>query len=539
MLRLRTLGGLALSGPATPTGAAAQKSRVAVLAALAAAGERGMTRDRLFALFWPDSDAERARNALNQAVFVLRRDVADDVFIGTAADLRLNAAVIRSDVADFDCAVRHEDWETAAGLYAGPFLDGVYLREAQDFERWTAEERSRLLRSYELALTRLAAAADAHHDAAGSVRWRKLLTVADPLSARAAFGYMSALVAAGDRTAALDFARAHEALLRKELDVAPDHEITELVRTLRVRDGQARLQKASENGDQGYAAFLRDALSDRYEIEQPLDRSPLWSAFRARTKDRDDPILLRVLHGTVAQTIVTERFVAELCRARGAHGAGIIPLHDAASRNGIVYFTSGLAPGSSLRDRLRRQHRLSVAESVGIATDVANALSAAHAAGVLHLNVKPRNIFVHDGHAYLADAGIAAALDAAVAGEASQSGLISLGTPAYISPEQARGMATLDERTDIYALGCVLYQLLTGEPPFAGSSPATMVTRRLVEAPPLIEADWVPPTLKDVLASALARDPADRFGSARDLGTALAMVLRGASDRQSPVHADS
>ena len=234
MLRLRTFGGAALLDESGPlTGTAVQKRRIALLSLLAAAGERGLSRDKLAALLWPDSDQERARHSLAQWLFTTRRDLrAEDLFLGTS-ELRLNPARMTSDVAEFDAAVAAGAHEDAVALHAGPFLDGFHLTGASEFERWADGERARLAASYMRALEALATAQAARGNARGALEaWRRL-AAADPYNARVALGLMRAFEAAGDAAGGVTHARVYATLLREELGAEPQPEVLAYAEQLR------------------------------------------------------------------------------------------------------------------------------------------------------------------------------------------------------------------------------------------------------------------------------------------------------------------
>ncbi len=234
MLRIHALGRLAVVGDAVPlAGAAAQPRRLALLALVARSGERGVSRDKAIAVLWADTDEDRARRALAQALYMLRRDLrSEELFLGTG-ELRLNPEAITSDVAEFTGALREGRLEHAVALYDGPFLDGFRLPGAPEFERWADGERQALAHDYEDALERLARAAGARGDRSGAIAcWRKLAGL-DPLNARHAIGYMEALVAAGDRAGALQHARVYEAVTEQELDLPPDREVVAYANALR------------------------------------------------------------------------------------------------------------------------------------------------------------------------------------------------------------------------------------------------------------------------------------------------------------------
>ena len=234
MLHLKTFGGLSATIDDAPVnGAAQQRKTLALLALLAAAGRTGLSRDKLVAYLWPEADAEHARGLLKQACYALRRDLREpDLLLGTT-QLRLNPDVIASDVQAFEAALERGDAAQAAELYGGPFLDGFYLSDAAEFERWVEAERRRLREHATAALERLATeAAKAGEHTAASAWWRRLAAL-DPLNSRVTLGLMHALAAAGDRAGALQAAGVHERLLREELGVALDPAVVELTERLR------------------------------------------------------------------------------------------------------------------------------------------------------------------------------------------------------------------------------------------------------------------------------------------------------------------
>jgi len=217
------------------TGAAAQPRRLAVLALLARAGRPGITREKILALLWPDEPEERARRSLNQAVYSLRRDLGDEDALLGAKDLRLNLDRIEVDTIEFDDAIKENDVERAIRLYDGPFLDGLFVARAAEFERWVEAERAALALDYARALERAATGAGERGDHQAAVAlWRKLAAT-DPLNGRVTLSVMTALVAAGDVNAALQHARLHEALLDQELGLPPDRDIAAFARELRAR----------------------------------------------------------------------------------------------------------------------------------------------------------------------------------------------------------------------------------------------------------------------------------------------------------------
>ena len=233
MLRLRTFGGISLaSGTAPLTGAATQRRRLALLALLAVAGERGLSRDKLVAYLWPESDAERARHVLNQLVYAQRKHFGNQHLFTGQKTLRLNPDVIWTDVGAFEAAADGGELEEAVGYYTGPFLDGFFVRDAPDFERWLDRERMRLARRCTEALVKLAQRAAGAGDRQGAVGWWQRVVELDPLDTPRTIALVQALIGAGNRSEALRTARRHEADLRQELGVPPGPELNALLQDL-------------------------------------------------------------------------------------------------------------------------------------------------------------------------------------------------------------------------------------------------------------------------------------------------------------------
>ena len=237
MLRFKTLGQVYLERDgARVAGAAAQPRRLALLAILAAAGSRGVSRDRLIGLLWLDTDEEKARKGLNQALYALRQEIGSDDAIAGTRDLVLAPELVRSDVAEFRSAYGTGDLERSVALYEGQFLDGFHLPGASGFERWMEGERSALARDHATALEKLAKRAEDYHDATAAIDWWRRLASLDPLDGKTTLRLMEALVRAGDRVGALKQARIYEVLLSQELELPPDHEVIALADRIRATD---------------------------------------------------------------------------------------------------------------------------------------------------------------------------------------------------------------------------------------------------------------------------------------------------------------
>jgi len=287
LLRLATFGGLALTLDGVPlTGPAAQRSRLALLALLAVAGPTGISRDKLLLYLWPENDEERARHALKQAVYSLRREVNDAELILGTTSLRLNPEVIASDVRDFEAALAAGDARAAVAFYTGPFLDGVHLKGSVEFDRWSAEQRGRLALLWSGAVESLATAceaAGAWRDAA--THWRSLAT-AEPLSGRVAAALIRALAESGDVSAALNQYRVHEALMRDELDASPETEVAALADAIKSGTWTRTPPRRAVGNEAPPAAETAPAPSiPRADESTPAHRVPVvHPAVRARPR---------------------------------------------------------------------------------------------------------------------------------------------------------------------------------------------------------------------------------------------------------------
>lgn len=215
------------------SGAAAQRKPLALLAVLAAAGNQGASREKLLLYFWPESNTRRARHALAQLIHILRRDFHDGQLVLRTSTLRLNPASMTSDVGEFEAALEAGELERAVELYRGPFLDGFYLKDAPEFERWAEGARARLTQGVSAALEALATRSARQGDHRGAGDWWRRLVLVEPLNSHAVVGLMNALASFGDRAGALGHARAYERLLRRELDLSAHPDVTSLANQLR------------------------------------------------------------------------------------------------------------------------------------------------------------------------------------------------------------------------------------------------------------------------------------------------------------------
>jgi serine/threonine-protein kinase len=267
---------------------------------------------------------------------------------------------------------------------------------------------------------------------------------------------------------------------------------------------------------------LNSALSGRYRVERQLGAGGMATVYLASDLKHDRKVALKVLKPELAAVVGAERFLAEIRTTANLQHPHVLPLHDSGEADGLLFYVMPFIEGETLRDRLDREHQLPVDEAVRIATNVAEALDYAHRHGVIHRDIKPANILLVDGKPVVADFGIALAVTSGSAGRMTETGL-SLGTPHYMSPEQATGDAHVGPATDIWALGCVLYEMLAGEPPYAASTPQAVLGKIITAEPPsVVEVrKSVPPNVDAAIRKALEKVPADRFGSAAALADAL------------------
>ena len=265
-----------------------------------------------------------------------------------------------------------------------------------------------------------------------------------------------------------------------------------------------------------------DALGDRYAIERVLGRGGMAVVHLAEERKHQRKVAIKVLREDVGATVGAERFLREIGIAARLSHPHIVPLIDSGESSGLLYYVSPFVPGGSLRDKLEAEKKLNIDEAVRIASEVGAGLDYAHRNGFVHRDVKPENILFADGHALLADFGIAHACTGSNSEPLTKGG-IALGTPEYMSPEQASGADDIGVATDIYALGCVVYEMLSGLPPFRGSSPLAVMARHVTEKPkPLrLVRPEVPPHVEHAVARALMKMPEQRFTSISEFCAAL------------------
>ena len=268
---------------------------------------------------------------------------------------------------------------------------------------------------------------------------------------------------------------------------------------------------------------LNAALAGRYAIERELGSGGMATVYLAHDVKHHRPVAVKVLRPEVAAALGPDRFLREVEIAARLNHPHILALYDSGETNGFLFYVMPYVAGESLRHRLEREKQLPIEEALAITRHIASALGHAHAQHIIHRDVKPENILLYEGEAMVADFGIALAVSAAAGERLTQTGL-AVGTPAYMSPEQAVSERALDARSDVYSLGCVLYEMLAGEPPYTGATAQVLIAKRLVDPVPAVRRlrAAVPVGVEQALTKALAKVPADRWASALAFAEALA-----------------
>jgi serine/threonine-protein kinase len=268
---------------------------------------------------------------------------------------------------------------------------------------------------------------------------------------------------------------------------------------------------------------LTTALAGRYTIERELGAGGMATVYLAHDVRHDRKVALKVLRPELSAILGGERFLAEIKTTANLQHPHILSLFDSGEADGQVFYVMPYVDGESLRDRLSREKQLSVEDAVRIAREIADALAYAHGLGVVHRDIKPENILLHGGHAMVADFGIALAASRSDGGTRMTETGMSLGTPHYMSPEQAMGEREITARSDVYALGCVLYEMLMGEPPFTGPTAQAIIAKVMTDAPHALtlHRKTIPPHVEQAVLQALQKLPADRFATAADFSAAL------------------
>ncbi|MGH7468994.1 MAG: protein kinase domain-containing protein [Longimicrobiales bacterium] len=488
--RLYAFGGLRLEAEGKPvTGAPAQRRRLALLALLAAAGSRGLTREKAFGFLWPEHTTARARHQLSESLYVLRQSLGNDAITTAQDDMRLDGNIVWSDLAAFRQGLSNGSAELALSLYAGPFLDGFFVDDAAEFDQWVATERESLARDYARALQLRAEQADQAGNAPAAAEWWRRLTLHDPHASGSALRYMEALVRAGDRARALQHAELHIARLRDDVGVEPDAEIRKLV---------AQLQRPIARDPVKPAAA--DELGPDYEVVRVIGTGKVARVYLAREPALRRLVAIKVLlPDFAADETARLRFEREAQSAARIHHPNVATAYRFGRLpSGAPFIALPYISGGSLEDRLAAAGPLSIPDARRTVCQIAAGLAAAHRLGIVNRDVRPANVLYDrdNDRVLLTDFGLAAVLD--LGAEASLRLTLpgeSLGSVSYASPEQLCG-EPVTERADVYSLGILAFEMMTGRLPFEVKSPtelliaqATVRPKRLREFLPHADAE--------------------------------------------------
>jgi serine/threonine protein kinase len=275
---------------------------------------------------------------------------------------------------------------------------------------------------------------------------------------------------------------------------------------------------------------LKSAIGDHYQIERELGHGAMATVYLARDIYLERDVAIKVLLPELGFVLGPERFRREIEVVTEMSHPHILPIYDSGEAEGELYYVMPYVAGESLRARLFRERQIPLDDALRIAAEVASALDHSHRHGVIHRDIKPENILLEEGRALVADFGIARAVNAVGKGKLTSTG-VSIGTPTYMSPEQGMADPKLDGRTDIYSLGCVLYEMLAGSPPFTGRTTQALIARHSLDAVPSLSVvrQTIPEEVEEVVTRALAKVPADRFSTAGEFAHALSLCRQSES----------
>jgi serine/threonine protein kinase/DNA-binding SARP family transcriptional activator len=488
VIRLRVLGSVELcaaDGRELRT-VLAQPRRVALLAYLAAAAPGGFhRRDRLLALFWPEEDDARARGALNGAVRFLRREMGRAAIASRGSDeIGIERTACWSDVSAFRAALDADSYEEALALYRGDLLDGFFAEGAGPFEEWLERERTQLRAAAARAARALAEQREREKNFTTAVSCARRAVDLSGGDERVVRHLLELLDRLGDRAGAVLAYEVFERRMATEFETEPAAETRALIARIRNR---ASVMLSPQAVPSGAPLEPTPGGLDGWRIERELGQGGMATVYLARDATHDRHVAVKIMRPALVLSRGVEFFLREIqITARLAH-PHILPLIDSGARDGVPYLVTPYIVGESLRARLARERTLPLRDALRIATEIAEALDYAHRSGIVHRDIKPENVLLADGHAVVADFGVARALVASGSSPlpgGAEGGLV-VGSPPYMSPEQAAGGADIDARTDLYSLGCVLFEMLSGALP-KGDEPAGAQLARQANVAPVV-----------------------------------------------------
>jgi DNA-binding SARP family transcriptional activator/tetratricopeptide (TPR) repeat protein len=532
MIQLHLLGGIELrnaEGNEVRT-VLTQPKRLALLSYLAMkATGTACRRDELLSVFWPELTAERARNALNKGVHHLRQALGD-VIVSRGDELVVDASLLECDAQQFTAAVQDARYADAVEWYRGDLMPAFHIEDGKEFERWLDLERFRLRRWAARAFQALAQVREQEGQVTVAICLARCAADASDDDERTMRQLLELLDRLGDRAGALYTYDKFARRMRRDLGAEPSPETKAVIERVRQRSEVPEAARVSATGlsPLDHRRELLHALapglrSHGYEVEREIGRGGTATVYLAQDLRHDRKVALKVLLPEIGALRRADRFAAEIRVTAHLQHPGILPLFDSGTVGGTLFYVMPYVEGESLRTRLQREKQLPVAEAVALVQSLAAALEHAHGAGIVHRDIKPENVLLHDGQPTLADFGIALAVNEAGVERITPTGL-SLGTPQYMSPEQAAGELSVGPLSDIYSLAAVAYEMLAGEPPFTGPSTQAVLARVMLDPPRPIRTirSTVPLATEAAILRALAKHPADRFADATSFAAALA-----------------
>ena len=540
-VRLITFGVPSLvRGGVTLKSYARRQRALPLLALLAAHGDRGLSRELAAELLWPGSDAARARHSLDEVVSSTRQLPGCAALFRSANPLALDREQVAVDAWEFEEALAGWHLERAVDLCSGrPFAEGVTIDGATRLEQRLDAARQRYHREYVDTLDRLAQAATERRDAMAVVKWRRLRFECDQLGVAAAERLIEALLAIRERHQARAIAQLHAAFVRQQGD-EPDPAILRLLEQLAageeggVSDGPpregpraTRPEPTEPERAERALARIRGAVGRCYRVDRLLEESTLLGTYAARSESHGGRLVeLHVVQGRLLGRTSAEEFQDACRRVARIDHPQVLPVLEAGGDRELLWFATARRPERTLADRLAREAQLPVPEAVAIGRGVAAALASAHAAGVTHGDLRPK--FVGLGATGAPVVAFVGLLEALAGGrdDADRSTMLRVGSPVYQSPEQLTGRVHTSPRSDVYALGTLLFEMLVGEPPFGRSRSVLDLPAKLAGTLPAVRArrETVDEPLARVIERCLARVPADRYASAAEVVAALAEV---------------
>jgi eukaryotic-like serine/threonine-protein kinase len=554
VIRLHTLGSIDLqsSDDEQLGGVIAQPKRLALFAYLALSRPFGFhRRDRVIAMFWPEQDDAHARDSLNQAIRFLRQSLGSSVILSRGAeDIGLDRTRVWCDAIEFQAAIDGGRQRDAIELYRGDLLAGLFVSDLHGFDEWLEGERTRLREQASHAARTVAEREEVAGNVTHALRWGRLSVSLSNGDERTLRRWLGMLARAGDRSGAI---RAYEEFARRfreEYGADPSPETQALVEEIRREapkpSAAPRPPVPARTPPEDIPAPEKSPFSPGgvlahgwYVITREIGSGGMATVYLARDVRHDRWVVVKVLRPEVALTVGVEGFLREIRIAASLQHPHVVPVFDSGAIDGRLYFVMPMVEGESLRARLERDGPLPLGTALRIAREIADALAYAHKQGIVHLDIKPENVLltgepgVADTHAMIADFGIARAIARSSAEEHLPETGVVVGSPSYVSPEQVFGEANVDGRSDIYSLGCVVYEMLAGTPPFVGTTLSAVLAKH-VDAPiPRLRVARpdVPAHVEDGVAHALAKLPADRFECAEDFAEALQGTSRDTESR--------